>query len=165
MKQIHYIVYKTTNLVNGKIYIGAHKTSDLNDGYMGSGVHLKRSQEKYGLENFKTEILYELESLEEMYSKEAELVNEEFLKRNDVYNIKLGGQGGFDYINSNGLNTGFKFINDNNLNNISGQCYISVNKIKESDRYKEWFSERIRVGVKQYYQNNESVWSGKTHTE
>ena len=36
-----------------------------------------------------------------MNSKEAELVNEEFLKRDDVYNIKLGGEGGFDFINFN----------------------------------------------------------------
>lgn len=101
MKKKHYLVYKTTNLVNGKIYIGKHETNDINDGYLGSGNLIRRAIKKYGRENFKREILFECSSKEEMDIKEAELVNEEFLKRDDVYNIKLGGDGGFDFINHN----------------------------------------------------------------
>lgn len=101
MNNKHYLVYKTTNLVNGKIYIGKHETNDINDGYLGSGNLIRRAIEKYGRENFKREVLFECSSKEEMDVKEAELVNEDFLKRKDVYNIKLGGQGGWDFINKN----------------------------------------------------------------
>lgn len=59
---------------------------------------LQKAIEKYGRENFKREILFECSSKEEMDAKEAEIVNEEFLKRDDIYNLKQGGIGGWDYI-------------------------------------------------------------------
>ena len=99
-----YIVYKITNLINNKIYIGSHKTNDLNDNYMGSGKLIKQAVEKYGFNNFKKEILFIYNNPKQMYLKEAEIVDEEFLKRDDVYNLVPGGHGGWDYINSNKLN-------------------------------------------------------------
>ena len=51
-------IYKTTNLVNGKIYVGKHEFSKdkrLNSSYLGSGVALKRAIIKYGKENFNRE--------------------------------------------------------------------------------------------------------------
>ena len=99
-KFMYYIIYKITNQIDGKYYIGSHKTKDLNDDYMGSGKYLKRAVEKYGIENFKKEILFVYDNPESMYSKEAEIVNEDFLATENTYNLKKGGFGGWDYINN-----------------------------------------------------------------
>jgi hypothetical protein len=44
---MHYIIYKTTNNINGKYYIGQHITDNLDDGYIGSGRRLKIARKKY----------------------------------------------------------------------------------------------------------------------
>ena len=90
MKKKHYLVYQTTNLLNGKIYIGQHQTDNLNDGYIGSGVELNLDIEKFGKDNFKREILFDFDSFEEMDNKERELVNEDFVARPDTYNLTVG---------------------------------------------------------------------------
>jgi group I intron endonuclease len=48
-------IYKTTNLITNKIYVG--QTMFDNKNYLGSGVHIKHSIKKYGKKNFKKEIL------------------------------------------------------------------------------------------------------------
>lgn len=98
-----YIIYKITNNLNGKIYIGKHQTFDVNDGYMGSGKLIRRAIRKYGIDNFSKELLFIYETEQEMNDKEAEIVTEEFIAENDTYNLCSGGQGGFSYINRNGL--------------------------------------------------------------
>lgn len=92
-------LYKITNLLNNKIYIGVHKTDDINDGYMGSGSVIKSAIKKYGIENFKKEVLEFFDTYTLALTKEAEIVTDEFLLREDVYNLRRGGTGGFDYIN------------------------------------------------------------------
>lgn len=105
---IKYIVYKTTNLINGKIYVGVHRTNpDVFDGYIGCGItqkDLKKSRKrgfpaavrKYGYENFKRETLFTYPDTAEgklqAYKKEEEIVTIEFVKRKDTYNITRGGR-------------------------------------------------------------------------
>lgn len=96
-----YYMYQITNLVNHKIYVGVHKTNDLNDGYMGSGKIIRSAITKHGISNFSKVILEQFDDSTAMYAREAEVVTEEFLAREDVYNLRRGGHGGFDYINKN----------------------------------------------------------------
>jgi group I intron endonuclease len=98
MSNTIYTVYKTTNLVNGKIYIGVHKEND--KVYFGSSIPLKQSITKHGIENFKKEILFTYNTKEKAYLKESELVNEDFVKRQDTYNLRKGGEGGTGYPHS-----------------------------------------------------------------
>ena len=100
---MYYYMYETKNLLNGKIYVGVHKTKSLDDGYMGSGKVILQAIDKYGKENFSLKILEYFNSEEEMFLREKEYVNEEFLLREDVYNLRRGGFGGFDYINKSGI--------------------------------------------------------------
>lgn len=105
---MNYIVYKTTNLINNKIYVGVHRTNpDIFDGYIGCGVTHKDAKNKvlkgfpsavrkYGYCNFKRETLFIFPDTEEgkieAYKKEAEIVNIDFVKSKDTYNLTLGGE-------------------------------------------------------------------------
>lgn len=101
-----YIVYQTLCTVNNKIYIGVHKTlTEEFDGYLGCGVYINRpatyknantpfkhAVAKYGVKSFKRTILKTFTSETDAYKLEAELVNEEFVRREDTYNLALGGR-------------------------------------------------------------------------
>lgn len=86
-------VYKTTNIINGKIYIGVHSTDKLDDGYLGSGYAIKDAIKKYGKENFYREIIKFFNTRSEAFDYEKQLVDESFIKLNDNYNLDLGGTG------------------------------------------------------------------------
>lgn len=91
---LYYTIYETTNMVNSKTYIGKHQTKNPNDNYIGSGKYLRKAVDKYGLECFKKEVLFVFDNKEDMNAKEIELVTEEYVKRDDNYNLGVGGQGG-----------------------------------------------------------------------
>lgn len=95
---IVYTVYKTTNLLNEMFYIGVHKTEEPNDDYLGSGKWIQRAIKKYGVESFKKEILHTFETMEEAFLKEKELVTKEVLDSGKCYNLRLGGEGGWDFV-------------------------------------------------------------------
>lgn len=93
---LHHLIYKITNKINGRYYIGQHITNNPLDAYMGSGLLLKRAQSKYGRLNFKKTILFDFATKEEMDNKERELVNEETCVQHNplCYNLVIGGTGG-----------------------------------------------------------------------
>lgn len=163
---MYYLIYKITNNINGKIYIGKHKTNDKNDGYMGSGLYLNHAQEKYGLDNFTKEILFECSSEEEMNDKERELVNEDFVKRSDTYNLAIGGCGGWYYVNNE--------LTHNNIGNHRRLGFLGLydkgidcNRIWRanlSDEELNSLYKKISDGVRKYYEVHEGTFKDKQHT-
>lgn len=120
-----WIVYQTTNQVNQKIYIGMHKTEnpDIFDGYIGCGVSFQEPSmymnaktpfqyavRKYGIKNFKRTVLKVFDTAEEAAALEAQLVDSEFIKREDTYNIALGGNLDSYYFPVNQFDKGGKLL-------------------------------------------------------
>ena len=156
-----YLVYKITNIKNGKFYIGCHKTEDMNDGYFGSGKILKLAIKKHGIENFTKEIIHEANSSKEMFQKEKELVK---LGKHS-YNLKEGGSGGFDYINKN--------LTKEDRSRIGKIANTVLQNLRKNDIvFQAQFNEKLRIaalkrhkeGSLKSWKDNYS-WLGKTHTE
>jgi len=95
------IVYKTTNLINNKMYIGVDGIND--PAYLGSGKILKKAIVKYGKESFRKEVLGEFESIEEAYLYEKIIISElGAVSSDNYYNICEGGKGGWSHIDVSG---------------------------------------------------------------
>jgi hypothetical protein len=95
MSKQYFYLYKITNLLTNKIYIGCHQTNNIDDNYMGSGLYIKRAYKLHGMQNFKKEILEFFNTAKEMFQAEAKIVNEEFVKNENTYNLSCGGKGGY----------------------------------------------------------------------
>lgn len=88
-----FTVYKITNMVNDKIYVGVHKTESIYDDYYGSSKYLNLDIKKYGIQNFLKDIVAISDNEKEAFQVEAEIVNSVFVKREDTYNKQVGGKG------------------------------------------------------------------------
>ena len=137
-----YYIYKITNLINGKIYIGKreHKNPD-EDKYMGSGVLIKAAIKKYGLCFFKKEILHFADNKKKLNELEKQIINEEFVNRCDTYNIRVGGDGGFDHIN--------KMPIDERINVIAYKEKIKNGEIKVGGDKTAFFTEESYRKIKE----------------
>lgn len=167
-----YIVYQTTNLKNNKIYIGVHKTLDPNvfDGYIGCGVvvtspssynnpytPLQYAVKKYGTSNFRRSVIKVFDTAEEAYSLEKELVDFNFINREDTYNIKLGGESGGSYyikinqfdLEGNHLKTWNSIIEAAEFYSISDTAIANSDKFKGSCIGYFW-SRETSINVKEY---------------
>jgi hypothetical protein len=169
---VFYTIYKTTDKLNGKIYIGKHQTKNLDDGYVGSGKLLTCAIKKHGIENFEKEILYIFDNEDDMNAKEAELVTSEFVKEDTNYNLCPGGHGGWGYINANNdIRAGFETRTDDDLKKLNIELAKRASKklkiLHETDlEWKKHWAESISDGLKKYYAaGNENPFKGKSHTE
>lgn len=152
-------IYKTTNLSNGKIYVG--KTIREDETYLGSGLKVVAAIEKYGRENFIREIIDECPE-EELNEREIFWINTYNSVDDEVgYNISVGGTGGNHYWSS--LSDEEKKLHNAKIssarkkqdNSISRSHAMSLKEgrdkfWKEKKCDKEWIMNRAKKKKKKY---------------
>jgi hypothetical protein len=128
---------------------------------MGSGKYLKHAQEKYGLENFTKEILFVFDTPKQMYDKESEIVNEDFISEENTYNLKAGGFGGFDYINATGKNL---YGNNGKTSNVKNDLTKGRKTQKQRRVENPEYARRINEKISNTLKGRPSLFKGKQHT-
>ena len=153
-KKYHFI-YKTTNILSGKYYIGMHSTNDLEDGYLGSGNRLRLAIRKHGKENFKREILEFCETRDELIKRETEIVNLDEIAKKECMNLVIGG---------NGFTSEYAIICV--IKSNKKQQFLRENDSKWVERYSEKKSEALK---KAYNEGRRKIitpdWNGRVHSE
>jgi len=159
-KKFHYI-YKTTCNVTDKFYIGMHSTDDLEDGYKGSGKHLRFSICKYGIENHITKILEFLPSRKELAIRERNIVNEELLLDKQCMNLAVGGSGdGWKHLNSNSEIQRAKGKKGNATMKMLAETDPEW-QAKRSENARKSMLERIENGTSIGWKKG--IWDGRKH--
>lgn len=170
-------IYKTTNLINGKCYIGKSE-KEFNENYLGSGVLLQKAIKKYGKSNFKVEKIKDCKTIEDLNENEKFYVD---VYKNNSYNLAEGGTGGWttkhfsekDLIkykkNLSNSQRG-RIVNDNTRQKISmsnkGKFFGDKKTI--SDKIKEMWKDPNSIYNSTEYRENLSragknrVWSEET---
>lgn len=155
------IIYKTTNLLNGKIYIGQDSLNRQN--YLGSGRAISKALKKYGKENFKKEILCNCSSKEELDEKEIYFIN--LFKSTDRklgYNISAGGGGALGIKLSNERKQIISKANKGKIMSVETR-----NKISKAHKGKS-FSEEHKKNIKLNHHNVSGINNpmfNKKHSE
>jgi hypothetical protein len=157
----NFIVYITTNLINGKQYVGSHLTNNINDNYLGSGRYFLKALRKEGRKNFKREILQKCNSILEARELEGPFIE----KYNTLYPIgyNLSPRGGMGFNGS---------LSENHKKRLSewqlGKTYEELygvektKKIKEKQKLKK---NRNRKHSEETKQKQREWQKGKTYEE
>jgi group I intron endonuclease len=136
------IIYKTTCLVNGKVYIG--QTTKNNPNYFGSGILIAQAIKKYGRNNFVRQTLIECNTQEELDSYEEVFIELFSSTNRDIgYNIMPGTVNGFGNVNPTSLLEVRKKISESNKGR-SGSLHPNYGK-KLSESAKKKMSESMKL--------------------
>jgi len=165
---MYHIIYKITNLLNDKIYVGkqSYNTEVEYNNYFGGGKIIIRALKKHGVENFKKEILWFCSSSKGAYILESLIVNYEFILREDTYNLVPGGRGGTGKkhtdITKKKLSKATSGKNNPMYNTLGGfinKKHSSATKKKMSESHKKLIKSDLHI------QNLQGVNLGKKHTK
>jgi group I intron endonuclease len=168
-------VYLTTNLINGRQYVGSHN-GNKNDSYLGSGDIIESAQKKYGKKNFERKILEITET-----RKEAFLLEEKYIRLNEThvsqggYNISwTGGMGSWGGKHSEETKKKLSKITkerlkDKNNHPFYGKHHTIETKEKLKDLYKNKSLEEIHgvkkaAAIKKKISENGVGMLGKKHS-
>lgn len=163
---MHYLIYKITNRLDNKFYVGKHKTENKDDGYFGSGLLLDYAVKKHGKENFVKELLFECSTEEEMNRRETDIVDEDFVARDDTYNLKLGGTGGWDHVLKNKLNQTEKMRSEASRigkTGVGGKAYQK--RYREDEAFRQAMREKHSVASRRWQSIVGGAFRGKFHTD
>lgn len=149
-------IYETTNLINGKKYIGQHKSEQFDPNYLGSGTLIRRSIKKYGFENFKVKILCKCNSYEELLEKEQYYIALfRATESDEFYNIVDGGFGGWKK-NGVSIKKGIKISKQARIN--TSNAHKGIRPSEETRRkmaYKlSLRQDQMAEGYRKFLENN-----------
>jgi group I intron endonuclease len=164
---MEHIVYKTTNKLNNKFYIGIHSTNDLNDNYLGSGRIFIKALKKYGKENFMKEILFVFKTRIEALEKEKQIVDENFILSDLNYNCTIGGHGGIGKSNKGRKHTkeAIEKIRKAGKRKCSEETKIKIGLANKGRKMKEEFVIQNSLLRKKYYETHNSPRLGAKLSE
>ena len=164
-----YIIYKTTNLLNNKFYIGKHQCLTLEDGYLGSGRALKEAVAKYGKENFKREILFIFNNEADMNLKEKELVTLDLVSDPNCYNLTVGGEGGPVFLGKHHSEQTKQLLHEKcsgkKMGPKSKEQLLKEREARYAKNGGKWFSEETINKLRQAALNNNISKSDKSKTK
>ena len=130
-------VYLTTNLINGKKYIGSHKYDklELDETYLGSGKTLTKAIKKYGKNNFRCVILEYCETRDILIERERfYIANYNAVESSDYYNIDDGRGNSHLYVTQESTKNKLSQIQKNHITINNGTEQVVINK-SELDSY------------------------------
>ena len=149
------IVYVTTNLVNGKRYLG--KSDGKNPNYLGSGKLIKCAIRKYGRVNFSRSVVAECATEKEAYEVEEKFSREWNVVNNpNWYNMRYGGEGSNS--GSEHPDYGKKHSQERKLKNSVAQ----KNSIKAQNNVRKLIAMGTGIVHTDDYKNNMSIICGKS---
>ena len=143
-------LYITTNIINGKMYIG--QTTSSRTSYLGSGRLIQKAIKKYGRENFIREIIHhgtweEIDLLESMYIEKYNCIESD-----KFYNLKEGGHHG-------------KHANEKTSKKMSdarmGKSYEEIYGEEEATRQKNLRKEKFKSNGNPFFNKMHSIESRK----
>ena len=161
---MHYFVYETRNNVNGKTYVGVHSTQNIDDGYLGSGKYLRSAIKKYGKDNFSRTILHEFECIEDAFLKESEIVDLDFVKRSDTYNMVVGGSSASILKNRKAF-TGIHSSNTKAKISKSKMGQTHTEETKQKQRMNSWYETHPEERASHVQNIAMNAWANRTQEE